>query len=512
MLPCYCSGTEVKNIENNTVTAITDTVGPHKQRMFAKLFDVNHNLFIPQTYYNNCACNEMRAILERHIIPRLEDYDPINPVLKQHRELLYEFSEVCRNGSEEWGRYSFEQVIEKTVQAKKNRYKKAFNNIINRNKYFGVEDCKLETFVKFEPFPEIKTEQKPPRLIQFRPFDFTYCMKSFCGVFDKLKETTTQLPNGQQLRQAFTKYLTDDRQIEVVTKAWGSYKRPNALLIDMKSFDGHYDIELLKNENGFWKNLFKSRFLSFLLKSTENNRARTHNNIHYKFKGKRCSGEYTTSTGNSLTNWFMLYCYMVSSGIKDFHIFVNGDDSIIIFESSDIDKLLDPSFFHNFNMEAEMECVEELEQIEYCQRKMVKLSNTWRWVRKPERVISRFPYTDSKYINCASRYLLGKALCELSQNRGVPMLQEYCLSIIRDNLNYKPLGCVDKVPALNATQEKRGIQVEKITMEDRVHFERTFNIPVYEQIHFEECLRVGQSVNDPNLQKFLNKYKFFIYN
>jgi len=512
LLPCYCSGTEVKNINDNTVTVNTETVGPHKTRMFAKLFDVNHYLFTPQTYYNNCACNEMRAIQERHIIPRLVDFDPTNPTLMKHREMLLEFSNVCRGGSEEWGRYSFEEVIEKTVLAKKKRYISAFNNIINRNKYFGLEDSRLETFVKFEPFAEQKVEQKPPRLIQFRPFDFTYCMKSFCGVFDKLKETTTELPNGQQLSQAFTKYLTDDRQVEVITKAWGSYKRPKALLIDMKSFDGHYDLELLKSENGFWKNLFKSRFLSYLLKSTENNRARTHNNIQYKFKGKRCSGEYTTSTGNSITNWFMLHCYMLGSGVLKHHIFVNGDDSIVIFDSSDENKLLHPDFFHCFNMEATLEIAEELEEIEYCQRKLCKLNYIWRWVRKPERVISRFPYTDSKYKNCASRYLLGKALCELSQNRGVPMLQEYCLSIIRDNLKHKPLGCVDKVPALNATQEKRGIEVERITLEDRLHFERTFNIPVYEQLYFEQCLRVGQSVNDPNLQSFLTKYKFFIYN
>lgn len=490
----------------------TEAVGPHKTRMFAKLFDVNHYLFTPQTYYNNCACNELRAIHERHITPRLDTFNPTNPELKIHRELLLEFADVCRNGGDEWGRYSFEQVIEKTVQAKKSRYIRAFRNIIDKNKYFSINDSKLEAFVKFEPFAESKVIEKPPRLIQFRPFDFTYCMKSFCGVFDKLKETTTQLPNGQQLRHAFTKYLTDDQQVSKILEAWRSYINPRALLLDMKCFDGHYDVELLRNENGFWGKLFRSRFLSYLLKSTLNNVCRTVNNILYAFKGKRCSGEYTTSTGNSLTNWFMLYCYMKASGVENFHIFVNGDDSIIIFDESNQCKLIDLSYFSNFNMQAECELVEELTQIEYCQRKLCYLQSEWRWVRKPERVISRFPYTDSKYIHCAERYLLGKSLCELSQNRGVPILQEYCLAIIRDNLSKKPLGCVDKVPARNATEEKRPLEVINISIEDRLHFERTFNIPVYEQLYIEECLRVGQNVNDPSLQSFLEKYKFFIYN
>lgn len=490
----------------------TNAVGPHKQRMFAKLFDINHFLFKPQTYYNNCACNEYRAILERHITPRLDAFDPTNPELKKHREMLLEFAEVCKDGGTEWGRYSYDEVIEKTVQAKKTRYRRAFNNIIDRNKHFTHKDTSLEGFVKFEPFAEDKVEAKPPRMIQFRPFDFTYCMKSYCVVLDDIAQKNVKLPNGQYLKHAFTKYQTDDQQVKTIEDAWNQYLNPRALLLDMRFWDGHYDTELLKNENGFWSALFRSRFLSFLLKSTLSNRCRTTNNILYAFKGKRCSGEYTTSSGNSITNWFMLHCYMLASGITKYHIFVNGDDSIVIFDASDIHRLADLSYFANYNMEATCEMVEQLSDIEYCQRKLCYLQNTWRWVRKPDRVISRFPYTDSKYYNCSSRYILGKALCELSQNRGVPVLQEFCLAMIREHLSKTPLGCVDKVPARNATLEKRGIEIVNISSEDRDHFERTFNIPVSEQLHFEECLRVGKSVNDPRLQKFLEKHKFFIYN
>lgn len=513
MLPCHCSGTLIKNLDNETIKVNTNNVGLHKTRNFCKLYDLEIGDRIEeQTYYNGCACNEYEGIMKRHITPRIPTFTPGNPSMQMLRENLLKFGSIVRSKCLDWGKSSHERVIDNTTQSKKSRYRKAFSNILFRNLFLDTKHSELKSFVKFEPFAKNKLLEKPPRLIQYRSFEFTYSMKSYLHNFGlALKDPflDIRMINDQPARECFTKYLKDDEQIEVLLKAWNAFIDPVAVLIDMKSFDGHYDYELLKIENEFWDSIFRSSFLKYLLKQTLKNTAVTMNRIVYKFRGKRCSGEYSTSDGNSNVNWNMLKLW---TGTIKCYIFVNGDDSIIIMDRSSLGDLPPKEFFNNFNMEATVEIVDNFENIEYCQRQPVKIGGKFKWVRKPFRFLTRFTVTDSKYIHCPERYCLGKALCELHQCSGVPILQAFCLKIIADSVDRKPLGSVDKVPANNAYSSIQPIVIREISLEDRQNFERSFGISVSEQLEIENGLDAGINIIDPTIIKFLERYKFFVYN
>jgi hypothetical protein len=396
----------------------------------------------------------------------------------------------------------------------KQRYLRARHNITHRRYFYDNACSRLTAFVKYEKWAQGKVDVgKPPRIIQFRPYEYLYLLKAYCLPYSlHLKSIGDDIMmNGQSINSIFTKLMDNPKQTLALRKSWDSYLCPVGICLDHSKFDGHYNEELLKIEHSFWRRLHgDDPLLDKILECQLDNRGYTQNGLKYKVKGKRMSGEYTTSDGNSLLNYLMLYTYCKASKINDFRIHVNGDDSIIIFENEELTKLLPLSFFNHFNMETEMDrAVNIFEELTYCQSSPVCVNGVWQLVKSPYRAISRGVLCEYKFNDCIDRYLSANGLCELAISSGVPILQAFALRMIRAGQLSRPLGSVDKRPARLCNNAQ--LRVKEITNETRWSFYRAFGIDPVEQVQVEQEL-VGHAKDYPYLLAYITKYQNFHLN
>jgi len=380
----------------------------HKTRLFLQFYTIEGLPTEEHSYYNPCKCNEFLGLKERHIPPDHPKFVPGNQHIKRLSSDVLQFAATFR---EPLRKVSHKVLIENTRQGIKARYRNAHNNIIGQRMFLDKRQARLTAFVKFEAVPISKVYEKPARLIQFRSYEYLHDLKSCVLQFGKMVKHNedVKLPTTQSVRESFTKHCRDPEVISNMEKRWGEFVCPVAICKDHSKFDGRYHTELLEIEHSFWNTVFSSRYLRYLLDFQLDNEGVTKHGLRYKMKGGRASGEYTTSDGNSLINFFMLYGYFKHCGVSKFYIFVNGDDSVIIMDYSEKSKLVHNDWFLNFNMVTEDEAIAmAIEDIIYCQRRLVEIGGVRRFVREPWRVLSRFVVGEYKFKQCAIGLWLAK--------------------------------------------------------------------------------------------------------
>lgn len=476
-------------------------VDTHKQSYYLQLFDIEGT--DKQFYWNKCPCNESDAMIRRHCIPTIPNYDVNNQALKDLRSWSVGFAERVRPLLK--ARSTLKEVVDQSRPSIKQRYKRAYRDLVYKRVDISEKHAMAKAFIKFEKIPLTKFEEgKAPRLIQYRSFEYLLLLKSCIKPFsDAIKTRKILHSNSQPLDQIYTKTLTPAALATAMRDSWNSFPSPVAVCLDHSKFDGHYAKELLDIEHDMWLVMFKSYLLKKLLKLQVNNVGFSQCGFKYKIKGTRLSGEYTTSDGNTTTNLGMIEVWLQSSGVTKYRLHINGDDSVVILDSSDLDKLLPLDFFNNFNMETELEAIAyDFRHIKYCQTSPIRVGGAWRMVKDPIRTLSRMSYADAKYALCRQRYVLGISLCELAVSSGVPMLQSFCLRNL--NSKAKPLGSVDKYPAKVASQKH--LELQDISLETRTDFAEAFGISLSQQYAFEHEM-AGQT--DELALIVLEKYKQF---
>jgi hypothetical protein len=268
----------------------------------------------------------------------------------------------------------------------------------------------------------------------------------------------------------------------------------------------------MKVAHRIWNRLSKSKLMARLLKEQTVTRVRTQCGIKVKASGKRASGEYTTSDENGTTNYNMIKAVMAALIIKYFRVFVNGDDSIIIMERTDFNKIKMEQLLSEFaylNMETSLDRIaDSIEQISYCQSSPVNVDGVWSMVKTPFRAMSRLCYTDKLYPQDAlRRYYGGLGLCELAVSAGIPMLQSFALWLISQSRGSRPIGGIDKVVAKSVNPGP--LAVKEISLDTRLSFERAFGYSVEEQLGVEDYF-AGGIVKDTKL--YITKYQNFHLN
>lgn len=474
-------------------------------RMFR--FTSPHIRVEDQFYWNNCVCNEFDGLTRRHLLGPIAGYDPANPELKALETTL----KVMSSEVPQFGPVSHEVLMANTRSTIKKRYRMAYYNLRQKVVNVGSREAQAKAFVKYEKIPIGKFESgKPPRLIQFRDFTYLYSLKKqVLGHSLAIKSGDIKWFD-QPAKSIFTKVHDSYGIAQVMFESWKLFANPVAVCLDHSKFDGHYCKELLELEHEYWMRLNNSEFLERLLQNQLVNRGRTVKGLRYRVRGTRLSGEFTTSEGNSVMNYAMLRTWLNASGIKNFRIHVNGDDSVVMMEHDDLQKLLPLDYFRNFNMETECDrIVTDFRLISYCQASPIRVQRegqlVWYMVKDPHRTISRMQYSDSKFLQCPGRYMAGVGLCELAVNSGVPILQALsCLLIMQG----RPLGSVDKFPALYSGNLS---EVKPIHWQTRIDFEYTFGITPGLQHEIETAI-AGQLGSPTDLNLKLAKYRNFILN
>lgn len=469
-------------------------------------------------YWNGCACNEIEAITRRHYLPTIEPDSLYRDNLRwEHldEELGAIADTILENGFLE--KVDHATLMRNTRAKIKGRYKAAYNNILTGRSTTREASSAVNAFVKYEKIPLGKLEaNKPPRLIQFRSYEYLYRLKSYILSFDLFVKSNDFKINQQPISTILTKLHNNAGVARVLRENWEYFPNTVAICKDAKMFDGHYKEENLMAEHKFWLKLFNNnRELKHLLDAQLDTYGKTQNGIRFEGDATRCSGEYTTSNGNSMSNYSYLARYCKASGLKEgeFRICVNGDDSVLFVDSSNLHKLLPDEWFKNYGMEVLTDKVcRDFCQISYCQTNPIRVQRggelIWYMVKEPMRTISRMCFSPADALNSVDRYLSSVGLCELAVSSGVPILQAVAMKTMSLGGFSRPLGSVDRYPALLSGNSP---VYGEIAPETRRDFEEAFGFSILEQLEIEKQI-AGHLKTDPLFNNYTIKYTNFVLN
>lgn len=378
--------------------------------------------------------------------------------------------------------WTSKQVIDhKGSPSLKKRYTTAF---LSLDAYgLGPHDMNVKAFIKVEKWQKDAMGVKPPRLIQYRSFRYCAALSRFlCPVEKHVWE------HKHRGIYVFAKGRNSYQVAEMIVSAWDQFTDPVAVLLDHHRFDSSVQRGHIEMEEAVDVALCPDDELVRLFSFQICNRCYTKNGIKYDCICRKMSGEYNTSLGDSEVNYGSLShvfgddaCYII-----------NGDDSVIIMERNDLPHGFDnPATWAKYGFKSDVQMVDQLCEIDFCQSRPVLVDGVWRMVRKPWRAISRGCVSVKRYQGVSWRRLLASmAYSELACSSGVPMLQEFALYLMRaaDGASVLP-----KEVSYKAKLEARPAIIP-VSEQTRQSFAETFGIPVGLQLEFEEWCSKAEAV------------------
>jgi hypothetical protein len=214
------------------------------------------------------------------------------------------------------------------------------------------------------------------------------------------------------------------------------------------------------------------------------------------------SGDPNTALGNCVIMYLILVRALRESGVTDADLLIDGDDSLIFLSLAEFTRLgpeCEPilNAIRECGMDPRVEGVASvLEEVEWCQCRYVATTPP-RFVRNPRKVMSTI--MSSVKMLYGNRVDLGHtiAIGELMLNRGVPVLQEFALALLRhapkgkivdDSSDY---GYFYKVKLL-----KDVAKAVPVTFEARMSFAAAFGVDVPTQVCLEYYLQRWEFSHD----------------
>lgn len=447
------------------------------KRATYKLFDYSEPELNESVVWTHkaCVCNEICALTKRH------QYDTGAMYVSEGDVILQELDKLVKsnNGYYPLTRNTFQQVINHYSGAKRAEYERGAKSL--ESEHLDIKkDAKVRMFLKDDKYniSESGFEFKPPRCIQFRNKRYGISLAAY---LQPLEHEVYTLRDVTGTRVFAKSRNLDDRAKDLAAK-WAFFKDPVALCLDHSKFDCHVKVEHLEQEHEFYKRWFPSdRKLAKLLRMQKRNRGSTRNGTTYRTMATRMSGDQNTGLGNSVINYGMLAAFM---GKRKAGYYIDGDDSVIIIERSDL-RGLSVKFFSEFGMSTKLEVVKEFESIEFCQCRPVFDGVSWHMVRNPFRALARLPWVVKKnHLSCIGRYIKSVGMCELSMNLGIPVMQHVATAMIQygdgkymiTDRHY--MAKTMKIKPWNSSP----VPIRSITRES---FARAWGISVEDQIRFE---------------------------
>ncbi len=419
---------------------------------------------IPVITYDSCAANELVSLLNRHLVTNEHFVDIVEQRVLWHETYMH------------YVRIRPPRIIKpitplKVVQTKKPAKRKQYLLALKslQKQPLRESDTRIKMFIKNERMT-MTTPMKAPRAIQSRSPRYNICYQRYIIPYGELWKTK------DLIKRTCTKGLNQYEIAEMFYLKWNKYGNPVADLWDHRFFDAKEHTRALMFQNLYINSCFNSNSYWLLLPPRVLNKCHTRNNIKYRVKGTRASGEADTSDGNSTVNDMMIsYVYRKIEHDKG----LLGDDSVVIHEAKttiNVNDMMEYGFQSKYNQ------VTEFEDIEYCQCHPIHTINGWLMVREPSRVISRGTTCINhsiKSVDMFKRWCKGVGDCEYSCNAGVPVLQAFA-EFMRRSTTEKPI--YDR-----EIQEHRikGDYSHVINDTARISFNKAFGITIKQQYELE---------------------------
>nr|WKV34284.1 MAG: RNA-dependent RNA polymerase [Riboviria sp.] len=365
--------------------------------------------------HTSCICNELVSLHNRHLVDRT--YIPFNKRL--WREVARETRRFYRGL--DLAPWAYEEVIAEYTGNKKRMYRNACVEL--RTHGLQQRHMLVKMFVKPDRYPLADCEEKDPRAIQYRSPHFNIAYGAYVKPFEEwaYPNLTYGVASGTRvIAKGMNNY---DRAALLLTKV-ESFKQPRFVLLDHSRFDSTINQTHLRTTHAKYQMAFNSGRLARLCKAQLVNVGYTKHGIKYKTKGTRMSGDSDTGLGNSLVNADCLYGFLTRSGVSKYDFILDGDDSVVIVEASDLPRL-DKTLFGQLGFDTKMQVVADLDEVEFCQCKMI-LAQRPLFSRNPARALSHSSVARKRFPRrTVGKWIAAVGECERACNIGVPVLQAY---------------------------------------------------------------------------------------
>jgi len=338
---------------------------------------------------------------------------------------------------------------------------------------------RVQAFVKVEKWPLEYLDIKPPRLIQFRSYEYCAELSRFLLAIEEQLWSFKEVDGHCPFAKKMNSFLTAQTIYEMQDK----FLDPVFVLADHSKFDSCVTRPWIWLEHQFYMTLLPDEILDMLMDMQYYNRCVTKHGIKYECEGRKMSGEYNTSLGDTLINYTILKDVFRE---VDHALLLNGDDSVIVVERSAIKDIdLRDENWAEYGFKTTWKIVDTIEEVEFCQSSPIEVRpGVWRMVREPRRAISRSLISSKRYQGEAW-YKLVAAMghSELACGDGVPMMQAWGTALLRASKGAKPL--YHEMSQRAKLERNLNTTPKPITDRARQSFEQSFGIPVQEQLDFE---------------------------
>lgn len=432
--------------------------------------------------YETCVKNELHSLMFRHLIsngtPSRTTAAELLSVLDQQFPQAAAIEPLRRS-----------QVPPlKSHGPQRARYQRACDSLESVGQRCNWD--RVSAFVKVEKWERSQIDKrKPPRLIQFRTYPYCLEISRYLIPIERImwKYRMNGLP-------VFAKGMNSFQVADLVVQASRLFRNPCFILADHSKFDASLSVELIEEvEIAFYKRFSSDPIFLEALSKQLNNRCMTKHGIRYTCIGRKMSGEYNTSCGDSIVNLaIMLHAF---SG-RRVHPIINGDDSIIVV---DWDPSMSVPDFTKYGMKTESEMVMDLESVEFCQSRPVEIrEGEWRMVRNPVRALSRGVTSVKRYHGIAWAKLVNAiGASEMACNDGVPVMQEFARYMLRSGGKLTKAileGEISRRARLERTLSPTPKAIQPCA---RLSFAKAFGIEPVVQVQLEQMLAAHTSEIHP---------------
>jgi len=402
-MPAHCYGKTPKSFKlDDVVVNVDKSLGCENNRKLHLV--AKHPLMQPVYTFSTCVCNEYYGLVDRHLVPLIH---PEKRFIRFMDRFFSRLRHLCPGVSP--------LSLEELYASRSTHVKKRWRRVLTDPDPCARGDSYVKSFVKYEKYEAIG---KAPRIIQGRSPKYTMHLAKFLipmehavyKIRDSLNSNLRIFAKGRNALQ---------RGRDIV--AMQVFPRTEWLCIDHSRFDSRVGVEHLKACHRFYRMFCKDPELNKLLSWQLNNVCFSRGGIFYKCKGRRMSGDIDTGFGNPILNYAILR--YVLQGIPSI-IYLDGDDSVVSFDASYTEKVKAAlrDKLGDTGMKSTFSFVQRLEDVEFCQSKVVWTRNGPILGRNPIRAISRMCWAlesqDDSYF---------PTVCEgeIHSSSGVPIIYDF---------------------------------------------------------------------------------------
>lgn len=397
----------------------------------------------PPSIHRNCPHNEVSSLLTRTLgpLPARVFEAPGARVERAYRALRR------LAGRYPGTRWSHLKTAESYSGRLRRRYLEAERSL-REDGPVERRDWVLRPFLKAEKVQCTDKKAKPRMIFPRSPrynLDVASRLKPFehwlWGVM-----TLKRLRLGTSKLRLVLKGCSPTQRANIIKRKMEMFADCVAFEVDGRAFEAHVGPIHLRREHAVYLTAYpRDGGLQSLLSRQMALKGKTESGVRFSREGGRASGDFNTGMGNSI---IMLACVVGAMGVfgVPFDLAVDGDNALIFVRGADATRVrqgLGDEVLRTSGQELSIERpVTQLEGVRFGRSAPVLGPHGWTMVRDPRDVMSkaggthRYGRTSKGFL----RYLRGVGECELSLARGIPVLQEFALAILRLTEGHKRLS------------------------------------------------------------------------